>query len=583
MQYKLYREDKIANNDTNVIKNFLLNRGINDYDKYINLNESVVQPYNNLDNINDAVKIFVEVFNKRSKIEILIDEDVDGICSAAMMYSYIKKLDNTYPVKYILHNRSKAHGLDDDIVIDDDCELLIIPDAGTNDVKQCEDLHYKNKKIIILDHHNKEVDNNYAIIVNNQSSNNYSNKNLCGAGIVYRFLQALDEYNWTEYADEYLDLVALANISDLMDIRSFETKYLIEAGLNNITNKCFDAFIKAQEYSLKGIVNIHNIQFYITPLINAMVRVGSLEDKELLFKAFIEEDCFFEYKKRATKNSPATVINEDIYSRAVRLCKNAKSRQDKLREKSFVNVENILNDSEENKIIICDTTDAVESSLTGVIAIKIAEAHNKPCILLNKYYNKDLGKEVYRGSARNINDSPIENLLSVTKEAGIQAAGHDNAFGIIDLEPNKIEIVTNNFNKLLKDVIYDSVYKVDYILDLEDVSMNLILDFASLDKYVGTGIDEPLIAIEDIYLTSGDIEVVGKNFDTIIFNINGIKYVNFKCNENNPLFYFINNTWEDNEERGVTINLVGKPSINDYEGILTPQIIIKDIEIVKQY
>ena len=91
----------------------------------------------------------------------------------------------------------------------------------------CENQHHHEHE----HHHEKEENNPYALIVNNQMSNDYSNKNLCGAGVVYRFLQALDEENWNEFADDYLDLCALANISDVMDMRSFETRYLTDMGL----------------------------------------------------------------------------------------------------------------------------------------------------------------------------------------------------------------------------------------------------------------------------------------------------------------------------------------------------------------
>ena len=77
-----------------------------------------------------------------------------------------------------------------------------------------------------------------------------------------------------------------------MDMRSFETRYITNLGLLNITNKCFQAFIKAQDYSMNGKVNIHNIQWYVTPVINACIRIGSSDEKELLFRAFIEKDEF---------------------------------------------------------------------------------------------------------------------------------------------------------------------------------------------------------------------------------------------------------------------------------------------------
>ena len=90
MQYKLYEN---GNNDTsNVLAEVLKNRGIDDYYRYLNLDESVVEPYRNLDNIEDAVSLFMKHFNQKSKIGILVDEDPDGFCSAAMMYLYIKQM-----------------------------------------------------------------------------------------------------------------------------------------------------------------------------------------------------------------------------------------------------------------------------------------------------------------------------------------------------------------------------------------------------------------------------------------------------------------------------------------------------------
>ena len=155
-------------------------------------------------------------------------------------------MDSNYPVGYILHGRAKAHGLSDDVKILSDIDLLIIPDAGTNDKSAIKKINEDGIDILILDHH--ELEEKYrqedlifdddlsgliyeTVIVNNQMSNNYSNKNICGAGVVYRFLQALDEENWNEFADDYLDLCALANISDVMDMRSFETRYLTDMGL----------------------------------------------------------------------------------------------------------------------------------------------------------------------------------------------------------------------------------------------------------------------------------------------------------------------------------------------------------------
>ena len=578
MQYRLYNNSD--NNTSDVIAEVLKNRGVEDYEKYLQLDESVVIPYENLDNINEAVELFIQHFNQKNKIEILIDSDPDGFCSASMMYSYIKKLDTEYPVNYILHTRAKSHGLDDDVTISDDTRLLIIPDAGTNDTEACKDLKDKGIDILILDHHESEEENPYAVIVNNQMSKNYSNKDFCGAGIVYKFLQALDTETWNEFADDYLDLCALANISDVMDMRSFETRYLTNIGLLNITNKCLSAFIKAQDYSMNGKVNIHNIQWYITPVLNSCIRVGSQEEKELLFKAFIEQDEFFEYKKRATKNKPAETIQESIYDRVARLCKNAKSRQDKMKEKGVQAISNIVSKLPSNdKIIMVDVTEILDSGLTGVVAIKIAEQFNKPCILLKKHYDSKSKKIVYGGSARNIDHSPIDSFKDIVNKTGvINGKGHANAFGIVDLSLENKEKAISVINDILKDIEYDSTYRVDFILDIDHVSVPLIIKLSEFEDIICQGIDEPMLAIENISLTRDCFEIFGKNEDTISFIFNDIKYIQFKCKEGSQLYDFLQNAWSSDD--CVIFNLVGKPTINEYNGVRTPQVIIKDVNVI---
>ena len=580
MKYRLYENG--TNDTSNVVMEVLKNRGVCDCNEYLNLTDKVVLPYSYLNNMDEAVDLFINHFERKSKIGVLVDEDVDGFCSASEMYLYIKRLDSDYPVKYIMHQRAKAHGLSDDIELPDDIELLIIPDAGTNDVEQCKKLNEIGIDILILDHHESEKDNPFALIVNNQMSESYDNKSLCGAGVVYKFLKALDDRLWNEYADDFLDLFALGNISDVMDMRSYETRYLTDLGLKNIQNKFLKALIKAQEYSMNDIVNIHNIQWYITPVINAIIRIGSIEEKELVFRSFIEEDEFFEYKKRATKNNPAQTIQESIYDRAARFCKNSKQRQDKLRDKGLEKLSNqakkFCKNSDETKILLVDATDVLHEGLTGVVAIKMAENFNKPVILLKRHRN-ERGEEVYGGSARNMNNSPIENLKDVINSTNvIKGQGHANAFGIVDLPIDKKEEATRILNDILKDVEYDATYLVDYIFDIYEVDVNTIMQLSVFDNIICQGIEEPKIAVENIKLSRSEFEIFGKKEDIISFTYNGIKYVQFKCKEGNQIYDFLQNAWDDNET--VTFNIVGKPSINEYNGIRTPQVIILDNDII---
>lgn len=573
MKYKLYKNSR--QDLQNIEKTILQNRGIVEWNTYLNLTDEVLIPYDNLDNIGKAVECFTKHFENNNKISILVDSDPDGYCSAAMMYSYIKELDLYHPVDYIMHKQAKSHGLSEfENVVEmlGDTKLLIIPDAGTNDFKECQAIKDNGIDIIILDHHQKEFDNSSAIIVNNQMSDNYSNKNLCGAGIVYKFLQALDEHYWNEKANDYLDLVALANISDVMDIRSFETRHLINKGLSNINNKFFKAIIKAQDYSINGNITIHNIQWYITPVLNAMIRVGSYEDKELLFRAFIEDDEEFTYKKRATKTTPSEIIIEDIYDRAARLCKNTKARQDKMKDKSFDEIcSEITEDS--SKVIMLDVTNMLDNGLTGVVAIKVAEKYNKPCILLQKRGND------YGGSMKNFNHSPIENFKDIINSCSAfdNCLGHPNAAGV-NLPVKNKNLAIQQLNARLKNVEYDTTYLVDFILDICDVDFAIINNMTKLNNIIGQGIDEPKIAVKNICLNKSQFSIYGKNNNVISFILNNVKYVMFKCDNNNPLMNWLNNCWDDTET--VLFEIVGSPSVNEYNGLKEIQIVIDDINIL---
>ena len=133
-------------------------------------------------------------------------------------------------------------------------------------------------------------------------------------------------------------------------------------------------------------------------------------------------------------------------------------------------------------------------------------------------------------------------------------------------------------NSILRNTEYDSTYRVDFILDINHVTIPLIIKLSQFEDIICQGIDEPTLAIENISLTIDCFKVFGKNEDTISFMVNDIKYIQFKCKEGNQLYDFLQNAWDDNDS--ITFNIVGKPSINEYNGIRTPQIIIEDVAVI---
>ena len=125
MEYKL-----IGTNDyDNPLQTFLKNRGVKDIDSYLNMGDEVLIPYQNLAHINEAVELYKHHIESNSNITIIVDSDVDGFTSAAMIYKYTSNLNPECKLTYLLHT-GKQHGLTKDIEIPEDTQLLIIPDAG---------------------------------------------------------------------------------------------------------------------------------------------------------------------------------------------------------------------------------------------------------------------------------------------------------------------------------------------------------------------------------------------------------------------------------------------------------------------
>ena len=172
----------------------------------------------------------------------------DGYTSSAILWLYIKDLFPQSNLNFIVHDK-KQHGLNDKVDwIEDNAQfdLVILPDAGSYDIEEHKRLGELGMDIIILDHHSQAYDGNgnpiiskapNTIIVNNQLSDNYENKTLCGAGVTYKFCEVLDNILGISKAYQYIDLAALGEIADVMDKRNTETNYIIEEGLRNIKNK----------------------------------------------------------------------------------------------------------------------------------------------------------------------------------------------------------------------------------------------------------------------------------------------------------------------------------------------------------
>ena len=577
MKCKLVNKD-IRENYTNEL---LMERGLSpqELEYFLNVpDDSALQRPDFLDYIDKGASIFDDMvvsLAENDHIVIIADSDVDGFTSAAIFVQYMRKHNDKVQFDYILHE-GKGHGLSDTIdkiydLIDKghSIKYVVIPDAGSNDYEYIERLGADNIKCLILDHHIVEPDtkfSDHAVIINNQLSPNYKNKDLCGAGVTWQFCRYMDKFYGTDYADEYIDLAALGIVSDMMSMLSLENRYIVHTGLHNIKNYFFKALCEKQSFSMGNKITPITVAFYITPLINAMIRAGAEDEKYRCFEAFIDGHKMIPSNKRGAKGTL-----EELAIESARECTNARAKQNRILDKAVETLEikihkyNLL----ENKILFIRLDDEdFPPELNGLCAMKLAAKYQKPTIVARL---NDEGE--IKGSSRGLNESELKSFKNFMDESGFFTftAGHDNACGIGIYDKN-LGAFHEYANKELANVDFgESWYEVNFERiaadsDLED----LVYNITQHEDIWGQGNNEPLIHIKDINITSKDVRIMGKNQDTVKIEKFGIAYMKFHAKDMIE---------ELNKYDSIKLEVVGRANLNEWMGNYTPQIFISNYQI----
>ena len=584
MRYRLRKE--YSTNPDKALKEVLQDRGVEDIENFLNpTSEACELNPHNLKNIDAAAEKLLYHLRKNSDILFIVDCDADGFTSSAILWLYIKHIFPNARLEFTVHEH-KQHGLNDKIDwITDEAkwDLIVCPDAGSYDVREHRMLGELGMDIICLDHHDQLYDDKgnpvisdlpNAIVVNNQLSPDYSNKSLCGAGVVFKFCEVLDEILGIQQAHNYIDLAALGEIADVMDRTNIETNYIMMEGLKNIRNQGFKTLIEAQAYSLKekaiepytGLGPV-DIAFYIAPLINAITRVGTLSEKETMFYCFIEPNKPMQSTKRGAKAGDWELAAEQT----ARVGKNAKSRQDRLKEQALGIVDfKIQKDGlDDNNIIVVelDGSDNIPQELTGLIAMNVVTKYRKPVMIGRRNNDNEI-----QGSIRSDgNFAGLPSFKKFLEDSGLvtYTAGHDNAAGW-GLNGDKLNALLNYANSHLKAEDFENCYIVDYILDGSDYNDELLGCLAAHPEYFGNHIEEPMIVVKNIPLMS--IMAMGANKDSMKISYNGIDYVKFKDTD------FVE---EIQNNRTKKLTVYGRANLNEWMGKKSVQVFISDYELVE--
>ena len=567
----------VNNPNYSTLEQVLVNRKIpyNETHHYMNTSDAdISDPTAFGDCVEKGAKMLVSNIQQESNTLVICDCDCDGFTAAALLINY---LNDSFPsfvqnnLKWYVHE-GKQHGLSDcmDYINQKDFKFIIVPDAGSNDYELHKELKDRGIDILVMDHHEAEYVSEDACVINNQLSD-YPNKELSGVGVTWQFCRYLDRLLGTSYADYYIDLVALGNTGDMMSLTSIETKHLINKGFlpENIHNPYIYEMWQKNKFKLGEHITSIDAAFYIVPMINAVQRSGSIEEKELLFKSMLKSDAFKMIPSNKRGHKPGE--EERLVDQAVRMSTNVKNRQTRTQDAGMELLEKKIEKEGllKHKVLLFTLKDGqVDRNIAGLIANKLAAKYQRPCCVITETDDN------YQGSARGYEISGLTNFKDICEESGVEwAQGHQNAFGVC-IAADKLESFIDNTDRALADMSSEPVYYVDYIYTGGDVNPQDILTIGGLKELWGKDFNEAMVAIKDLKVSKDMVQVYRKSSNTLKITLpNKVNIMKFNATDEECEML------ENQTGAYVQMDVVGTCHINEFFGNVTPQIFMEEYEI----
>ena len=370
-----------------------------------------------------------------------------------------------------------------------------------------------------------------------------------------------------------------------MSLKSLETKHLINKGFEplNLKNPFIHGMAQKNSFKLGTRITPMGAAFYIAPFVNAMVRSGTEEEKNLLFKSMLKFEAFKEVD--STKRGHAFGEKETILDQALRTVTNVKNRQTKAQDKGMEHLESLIEEKhllDDKVLLFLLNPGEIDKNIAGLIANKFMAKYQRPCCILTKVVDKD-GAISYQGSARGCDRTGVNNFKDICAETGctLYEEGHQGAFGLgirfsepgaEEVQGEEILIFLEKTNEALKDISDEPIYWVDYIFEENNIDTDAIISIADHDYLWGKDVDEPFVYIKNLKITKDMIQLL-KNTTIKISLPNNCSIIKFGTDEEefNKLY---------SENGFIEINAVCQCRVNEWCGSRNPQLLLVDYEVV---
>ena len=494
-----------------------------------------------------SVERIIKAIENNEKVTIYGDYDVDGITSITVLKSFLKDrgLETS---QYIPNRLNEGYGLNNNAIEkikQQGCDLMITVDCGISAINEIDYANSIGIETIITDHHEpgNEIPKAFAVIDNKIKDSKYPFRELAGVGVVFKLIQAIGiklGLKEEEYL-KYLDIVCVGTISDIVPLVD-ENRVIAKLGLMLIRqtrNIGLKSIIDTSGYTK---IDSNSISFGIAPRINACGRMGKAEDALELF---------------LSKN-----YNE-VSELAKRLNDYNKLRQDT--EKEIY--ENAIKQIEQNKL---DKNNSIivgghnwHHGVIGIVSSKITEMYFKPSILLS--FEED---GIGTGSGRSIPGFDLHEALTKCLDNVEKFGGHSMAVGLT-VKKEKFEKFKKEFEQIatnsnVSEII--PVINIDAKIDFSAINKDMVESLKQLEPF-GEGNKMPVFVFKNLKIDSIRALSEGKHLKLTLKEGNTVV---------NAIGFNIGNL-ADEYRIGDKIDVVGVLEINNFNGVESLQINIKDI------
>ncbi len=497
-----------------VIANIFIQRGIDTYDKaerFFNIKYANLYDPFLMNDMDKAVARFADAVNNFEKIMIFGDYDVDGTTGTALLYNVLTHFYRNV-IYYIPDRYTEGYGVSFkgiDFAAQQGVKLIISVDCG---IKANDKVEYAKKKgidFIILDHHTPggKLPDAIAVLDPKRTDNVYPFNELSGAGVAFKFLQALSKKGYFEerVLVQNLDLLALSIAADIVPVVD-ENRILAYFGLK-ILNTSPSVGVRALK-EISGYrdkkLNIGQIVFNLAPRINAAGRIehGSYAVELLTAKDYnyaLELAQKIDKMNRKRQNFQDKIVKQILKDYAV---------SDELQQKKST----VLYDPQWHKGVV------------GIVASKILDVYYKPTIILT------LSEGKITGSARSVHDFDLYKAIEHCQHLLVAFGGHKYAAGLT-LEPDNLGDFVECFEQYVSQNITPEqqapILKIAGTITFKHINERLLKILRRLEPY-GPGNPRPIFVTRKVRDT-GYSRLAGRNGDIGILQLEDQSGIIFKA------------------------------------------------------